>query len=150
VVYNVTRSGTPAATENALAGRPAYGRTSAGFPNTTPVTLNLGTSLAGQTFRLRFRVGSDTNTGGPGWDIDNVAFTGIVGTPFPPLVADPGHCNAAAPPAAGDGTGNSAGDPGADPDDDRQVDGAGCRAGGSGSGTAAALGLLVVLRHRRR
>jgi hypothetical protein len=145
--YNVTLTGTPATTENPLAGRPAYGRTSAGYPNTTPVTMNLGTSLAGRTFRLRFRVGSDTNTGGPGWDIDNVAFSGIVGTPFPTLVADPGHCNAVAPPA-GDGKGNSTDDPTIEPDDDRGDD-AGCRAGGSGTGIAA-LGLLIVLRRRRR
>jgi MYXO-CTERM domain-containing protein len=148
--YNATLSGTPATTENPLAGRPAYGRTSAGFPNTTPVTLDLGTSLAGQTFRLRFRVGSDTNTGGPGWDIDNVAFSGLVGTPFPTLIADPGHCNAVAPPPAGDGTGNSTDEPSVDPGDHRAIDDAGCSVGGTGTGIAAMLGLLVVLRRRRR
>ncbi|HEY0987675.1 MAG TPA: M36 family metallopeptidase [Kofleriaceae bacterium] len=152
--YNVTLTGTPAATENALAGRPAYGRTSAGYPNTTTVAMNLGTSLAGQTFRLRFRVGADTNTGGPGWEIDNISFGGIVGTPFPTLVADPGHCRAlAAPPPGGPGNGSTTDVPSGNPGDDQNPPAgsdAGCRAGGSGAGLAVILGLAGVLLRRRR
>jgi hypothetical protein len=49
-------------------------------------------SFTGQAFQLRFRVGSDTNAGAPGWEIDNVAFTGIAGTPFPTLAPDAGAC----------------------------------------------------------
>jgi Fungalysin metallopeptidase (M36)/PA domain len=91
--YNVTLTGTPGTTGNPLAGRLAYGATNAAFPATEVVTLNLGTALAGQTFRIRFRAGSDTNTGAPGWEIDNLTFAGIVGTPFPTQVPDTGTCN---------------------------------------------------------
>jgi hypothetical protein len=91
--YNTTLVGTPGTTGNPLAGRPAYGHTNAAFPAVETVTLSLGTALSGQTFRLRFRAGSDTNTGAPGWEIDNLVFTGIVGTPFPSQVTDTGTCN---------------------------------------------------------
>ena len=93
--YNVTITGTPGTTGNPIAGRPAYGATNAAFPATEVVTLNIGTALAGQTFRIRFRAGSDTNTGAPGWEIDNLTFAGIVGTPFPTQVPDTGSCNTA-------------------------------------------------------
>jgi hypothetical protein len=76
------------------------------------VTLNLGTALAGKTFRLRFRVGTDAVHGAGGWEVDNVAFTGLVGTPFPTLVPDPGHCAALVQPP-----GSSTGDP-VDPGND--------------------------------
>jgi hypothetical protein len=154
--YNVTISGTPTTSGNPLSGRAAYGRTSAGYPSFATVSLNLGTALAGKTFRLRFRVGSDTDTGAPGWDIDNVAFTGIVGTPFPTLIADPGHCRAlAAPMPTGDGTGDSTGDStgdehGAANQDGNATDDGGCQTGGSSAGAGAALCLLAVLRRRRR
>jgi hypothetical protein len=94
-LYNTTLVGTPATTGNPLAGRPAYGHTNVGFPGTQTVTLNIGTALSGQTFVLRFRAGSDTNTSAPGWEIDNLVFTGIVGTPFPTQDPDAGTCNAA-------------------------------------------------------
>jgi hypothetical protein len=93
--YNSVLTGSPATTGNPLAGRPAYGRTNTGFPATQTVTLSIGTALAGQTFRLRFRAGADTNTGAPGWEIDNLVFTGIVGTPFPTQQPDSGTCGAA-------------------------------------------------------
>jgi MYXO-CTERM domain-containing protein len=115
---------------NPLAGRMAYGSTNPSHPNFDNVTLDFGTKLSGKTFQLRFRIGTDTNTGAPGWEIDNVAFTGIVGTPFPTLVTDSAICNAAAPPETGDG---------------------GCQTGGPGTGSAGlALGVLAVLLRRRR
>jgi hypothetical protein len=147
--YNTTLTGTPETTQNPLAGRPAYGRISAGYPGTTSVTLNFGTSLAGQTFRLRFRLGSDTNTGGPGWDIDNVAFSGIIGTPFPTLVADPGHCNAVVP-EGDEGDDGDVDEPGDDPGNGPSSADGGCQAGGAGLGAGAALGLIAVLLLRRR
>jgi hypothetical protein len=91
--YNTVLVGTPATSGNPLSGRPAYGHNNAAFPATETVTLNLGTALSGQTFRLRFRAGSDTNTSAPGWEIDNLVFTGIVGTPFPTQDPDAGTCN---------------------------------------------------------
>ncbi|MEO7732353.1 MAG: M36 family metallopeptidase, partial [Kofleriaceae bacterium] len=80
---------------NPLAGRPGYSATNTGFPATVAVTLNIGTALAGQTFRLRFRAGSDNGGAGAGWEIDNLTFAGIVGTPFPTQIPDTGTCNTA-------------------------------------------------------
>jgi hypothetical protein len=130
--YNKTLVGTPAATMNPLAGRMAFGGKNTMNPAPDTVTLDFGTKLAGKTFQLRFRVGSDTNTGAPGWAIDNVAFTGIVGTPFPTLVADTGAC--------------------AGVDHPKIVDNGGCcQAGGmAGGNVAAALGVLALLVRRRR
>ncbi|HET9624224.1 MAG TPA: M36 family metallopeptidase, partial [Kofleriaceae bacterium] len=93
--YNVTLTGDPLTTGNALSGRPAFGVHNAAFPATDTVTLSLGTALAGQSFQIRFRVGSDSNTGAAGWTIDNLVVTGITGTPFPTLVADAGECGGA-------------------------------------------------------
>ena len=132
--YNKTMfAGTPGAPSvNPLAGRRAFGGLNAQFPNLEPVTLNIGTKLANQTFQLRFRVGSDTNTGSAGWLIDSVAFTGIVGKPFPTLVADKGNCAGVDHPKIVD-------------------DGGCCQAGGmAGGNLAAALGVLAMLVRRRR
>jgi len=136
---------------NPLAGRPAYGSKNASSPATDTVTLDFGTHLANMAFKLRFRVGSDTDTGATGWEIDNLAFTGIVGTPFPTLVADTGTCNAG--PDAGPGPGPDAGSP---PDAGNPETGGGgsggcCQTGGSGTGSAGlALGVLAMLLRRRR
>ncbi len=149
--YNTTLVATGT---NPLAGRQAFGVTSTGYPATSMVTLNFGNNLSNKTFKLRFRVGSDTDTGAPGWDIDNVAFTGIVGTPFPTLVADTGTCTAGGP-DAGPGPGPDAGSP---PDAGNPETGGGgsnsggcCQTGGSGTGSAGlALGVLAMLLRRRR
>src|SRR5262249_42724290 len=50
------------------------------------VSLNLGMQLAGKTVQVRFRIGTDEGSGAAGWDIDNIAFTGITNTPFPSIV----------------------------------------------------------------
>jgi hypothetical protein len=124
---------------NPIGGRPGYGATNPSYPATDTVILDFGTRLAGQVFRIRFRAGADQSVGGPGWEIDDVAFAGIVGTPFADLVAD----------AACDGTpGPDAGDPGVD------ADGGGCcsagrLAAGDVGGAALILGLLVRRRRRR-
>jgi hypothetical protein len=120
------------ASTNPLAGRPAFGNTNTAFPNPDTVTLTFGTMLANQTFQLRFRIGTDSTVGAAGWTIDNVAFTGLVGTPFPTLVPDTGHC------AAVDRT--------------KIVDnGGGCQVGRMAGGNAAvALGVLAMLVRRRR
>ena len=123
---------------NPLGGRPAYGGTNATYPDTDQVTLDLGTHLAGMAFRLRFRVGSDSGVGAPGWEIDDVAFTGIVGTPFPSLVAHAGAACATGPDA---GPALAA------------VGGCGCRQAGDAAAVGCApwmLGILLVLRRRRR
>ena len=46
----------------------AWSGTSGGYINTV---VNLGPNVHGQTIKLRFRMGTDDNTGAPGWRIDN-------------------------------------------------------------------------------
>ena len=75
------------------ANRKAYVNRSAGWPNFIPVTINLGTTYAGQNVQVRFRIGADESTGAPGWDIDDIVFSGITNTPFSGLVAESGSCN---------------------------------------------------------
>ncbi|HSO35835.1 MAG TPA: M36 family metallopeptidase [Labilithrix sp.] len=77
------------ADDNPLSGRMAY----AGLLATwTPVTLDLGTQLAGKTVKVRFRLGSDGGTSDVGWDVDDLAFAGITNKPFPSLVDDGSVC----------------------------------------------------------
>ncbi|HEX5061381.1 MAG TPA: hypothetical protein VFV99_18565, partial [Kofleriaceae bacterium] len=74
--------------------------------------------------------------GAPGWTIDDVSFSGIVGTPFPAQVADDGVCE---PP--GDGS-----------DDPIMSGGGGCCDAGPLRGSSLVLALSVlglVLRRRR-
>jgi hypothetical protein len=138
------------ASDNPLAGRPAYGSTNPSNPMTDNVTLDFGTNLSGRTFMLRFRIGTDSGTGASGWEIDNLVFTGLMGTPFPTLVADRGTCNAGpdagAPPPPDASPRPDAGNP-------ETGDGGGgcCQTGGPGTGSAGlALGVLAVLLRRRR
>lgn len=79
---------------NPLAGRRAFAGRSARFPEFRTETLDLGTTWAGKTVRVRFRVGSDdlVRLESRGWEVDDVRFTGLVNTPFPKLVADPNSC----------------------------------------------------------
>jgi hypothetical protein len=73
---------------NPLGGRPAYSRQNPSYPDHDKVTLDFGTTLAGKTVKLRFRVGSDANAGAEGWFVDDIVFAGIVGTPFATVVAN--------------------------------------------------------------
>ena len=77
---------------NPLNGRSAYVGETPGFPKRQPESLNLGMKLAGESIQLRFRVGTDAAAGAPGWDIDNLRFTGIDNTPFPVWQVDQALC----------------------------------------------------------
>lgn len=70
---------------NPLAGRSAFVNRSFGYTGTR-LTL---ASLAGQNFRFRFRVGTDTSFGALGWLVDNAALYTCVSSAFTddPLVA---------------------------------------------------------------
>lgn len=131
VPYNVTL-GTD--TGNVLNGRPAFSSQNAAYPSKDDVTINLGTALAGQAFRLRFRIGTDGGVGTAGWDIDNVALTGLDDTPFPTRAADDGNCE---PPA---------------PDEDPIISGGGgcCDSRGHTNGLLPLSVLALMLRRRRR
>jgi hypothetical protein len=71
-----------------IALQPAYTGQSAGYPAFVTVTVDLGISYQGQTVQVRFRLATDQATGGGPWQIDDVAFPGIVGTPFAAVVPD--------------------------------------------------------------
>ncbi|MBK9034497.1 MAG: M36 family metallopeptidase [Myxococcales bacterium] len=117
---------------NVLAGQMAFSDQNPAFPARDHVVLDFGTQLAGTTFRLRFRIGTDASASAPGWDIDNLVVTGITNTPFPVVVADADACTA--PP-------------------DQTDDGGCCSTnGGAGAGSSLAGGLVVaaLLRRRRR
>jgi hypothetical protein len=119
---------------NKLAERAAYVGENPSYPEMDTVTMSFGTALAGQRFRLRFRIGTDNGVGTAGWDIDDVAFSGIVGTPFSAQVADDGQCEPPVPP------------------DDPILSGGGgcCQTGARGDGALALVVLACALRRRRK
>ena len=120
---------------NPLGGAMAYGGTNPSFPGTDRVTLDFGAALAGQTFKLRFRIATDAGVGAPGWEIDDIVVTGITNTPFPTQVAEDGSCG-----------------PGPDGPGDDEEPGGCCSTGGARTSDIALglLGLALVLRPRRR
>jgi hypothetical protein len=54
--------------------------------------LDFGTQFAGQAVQLRFRVATDECCFGAGWEIDDIAVTGVTNTPFPGYLAEPTRC----------------------------------------------------------
>ncbi|HEU5057669.1 MAG TPA: M36 family metallopeptidase [Kofleriaceae bacterium] len=144
--------------DNPIGGRNAYTGQIASWPRPQQVSLDLGTSLAGQTVQFRFHSGSDAIIGGEGWEVDNIGFEGVVDPPFPAMEADT-ECEDVPEPDAGpsvgpDGGGGGGDDgDGADGGDGDDDGGCGCHAG---DGSPAAGGLLLVLalvpfvRRRRR
>ncbi len=57
---------------NPLAGRQAWTGSSGGYLTTVA---NLGPNVAGQTIKLRFRMGSDTSISGIGWRVDTLSLS---------------------------------------------------------------------------
>jgi hypothetical protein len=86
---------------NPLANREAFVGENAAYPAMEPFTLDLGTQLAGQTVKIRFRIGTDAGAGDFGWELDNLAFQGITNTPFPSIIEDAGACAHAPTASAG-------------------------------------------------
>ena len=131
---------------NALAGRMVFSGTNPATPAPDTVALDFGTQLAGQTFKVRFRVGTDQAVGATGWTIDNVAFTGLDNTPFPTQVADTHSCTVSTSPTDAGITSSDAGTlPGI------PVDGGCCDAGPLRTGNLMiAFGVLALIRRRRR
>jgi len=94
--YNQSLAASPS--KNPLAGRRAFGGPSTGYPTAWVNTkIEIGKLLAGKTLKLRFRVGTDDTVGAAGWDIDEVAITGLVNKPFGLQVAHRGMCVMKAP-----------------------------------------------------
>jgi len=147
---------------NPLDGRQAFVGETPNFPTRSTVQLDFGDKLAGETIQLRFRVGTDAAAGAPGWDIDNIRFTGITNTPFPRWRVDQSVC---AETGGGEATtdtptesGASSGitDDGSDTADSAidsasaiDDDGCGCTSAAPADGGWLAL-LLLGLRRRRR
>lgn len=77
---------------NPLRGRPGFVQTSGG---TQHVSLSPAAATVGATVQIRFRVGTDGALGAPGWDVDDIAFGGVVETPFDTIVEDSGCRNLA-------------------------------------------------------
>ncbi len=77
---------------NPLGGRSAFVRRNASWPARDTVSLNLGMALAGQTVRVRFRIGTDVAVGDFGWELDDLAFDGITNAPFSAIVEDTTVC----------------------------------------------------------
>jgi hypothetical protein len=78
---------------NVLEGRSAFTAGSTNYP--TPfvaTTVDLGTTYAGQNVRIRFRIGTDSNTFSPGAELRNITTTGLVNTPFTAVVPDRALC----------------------------------------------------------
>ena len=78
--------------DNPLGGRQAFVGRSAAFPAPNHLTLDLGMAFAGQTVRIRFRIGTDAAAADIGWEIDNIAFQGITNKPFAEFIADLAKC----------------------------------------------------------
>jgi len=75
--------------------RPAFVNrmtTPAIWPDFANVTLNPVVAFSNQDVLVRFRIGADDSTGSPGWDIDDIAVTGLTNTPFISLVPNAGVC----------------------------------------------------------
>jgi hypothetical protein len=128
----------PLATGSALAGRRAFTGTNPAHPATETVALELGMQLAGATFQLRFRIATDPGLGSAGWELDDVAITGLVDTPFPAQLPDARRCDGSPPPDGGDGR-------------PPYTPGGCCDAGPLGPDRlATALAILGILLKRRR
>jgi hypothetical protein len=80
--------------DNPLAGRQAFVGVSAGYPTLVTQTVSFGTAYAGQTVQVRFGVATDAAVGEEGWNIDDVAFSGITNQPFLGIADEDGYCPA--------------------------------------------------------
>jgi len=77
---------------NPLLDQAAFVGLSPAFPEAEDLLLDFGLALAGESVKLRFRIATDGYVRGYGWDLDDVAFEGIEGTPFPAWVDDQTQC----------------------------------------------------------
>jgi hypothetical protein len=136
---------------NPLADRQGYTDKNPAYPATDAVTLDFGTQLASMTVKVRFRIGTDVSFGTPGWDVDDVELTGIVGTPFPAQVADEADCSTPGPDAGADAGADASPMPPDAGGNPGTGDGGCCDAGPvSTANLGLALGVLALVIRRRR
>lgn len=94
--------------ENPIMNRSAYSGSNPGYPTATEtVYLNLKTALGGKTIKLRFRIGTDQAASDYGWEVDNIAFSGITNLPFGAVVEDSAEVPTVYQDGDGDGYGNA-------------------------------------------
>ncbi|MBN1208153.1 MAG: myxosortase-dependent M36 family metallopeptidase [Myxococcaceae bacterium] len=74
--------------DNPLSDLPAYAGMSTGFPGWSTATVNLGQMVAGESLRVRFRMGTDSAVGAYGFDLDDVQFTSLSDAPFSTLAVE--------------------------------------------------------------
>ncbi|GMU06441.1 M36 family metallopeptidase [Corallococcus caeni] len=80
-------------TSNTLGGRQAFVAQSSAWPRMNVGTrLDFGSRFAGKTVQLRFRFGSPWYVEAHGWELDNVALSGVVGKPFRAAIPNAGTC----------------------------------------------------------
>ncbi|WP_234642124.1 IPTL-CTERM sorting domain-containing protein [Delftia tsuruhatensis] len=93
---------------NPAQGQPAYVGQSRFWPAMEAEALNLGTAYAGQRVRLAWVIHTDMSGGAQGWEVDDIAITGITNTPFPQTFADAQTCAAPGVLSVASGTPQSA------------------------------------------
>ena len=89
----------PQQTSNPLRGRRAFVGRSPNYPTFEPVQVDLGTRYAGQRVQVRFRIGSDDAAANKGWEVDDLAFSGLLNLPFTSVEPDPNTCSGNRAPA---------------------------------------------------
>ena len=137
---------------DALDGREGFTGTSAGLLDSAGLVaegVDFGTSLAGSSVRLRFRVVTDELVGDYGWSVDNVSVTGAAEPPFLAVSANEGECTVMPP---DDDDDDDDGDTGGDDDDgdtggdgDGDGDAMGGNGSNGGSGGGGAMGWMWLL-----
>ncbi len=80
--------------DSPISERAAFVNAASGYINET---LAFGTAHAGKTARIRFRQGTDANTGGVGWTIDNIKFIGVTDAFLSGEITNAVTCNSEAP-----------------------------------------------------
>lgn len=77
---------------NPLGRRRAFVGQNPSWPEADRVSVDLGTTFAGKTVRVRFRVGTDEAAGDIGWELDDIGFSGLTNKPFASMVEDAASC----------------------------------------------------------
>ena len=78
--------------DNPLSDRDAFVAENPSWPDTDTVTVNLGDNFAGDTVKLRFRIGTDQAASDFGWEIHRLDFSGVTNDPFPAIATDGTVC----------------------------------------------------------
>jgi hypothetical protein len=78
--------------ESPISGQPAFVSTNTSFPNFDTINVNLGSTYAGMTVQVRWRVGCDGLMGDLGWWVDDISFPTITPPPFNETTTEPDSC----------------------------------------------------------